>query len=360
MRFSNLSLVVAFALIPAVANGQVPQSDAKTPEMKKSSQLIDGKSMYDWMNVLKKETDPGVRVRAIHALQFYGIEAREAVPLILKALRDSDASVRANAVISLGLIGFDAKDRAEGINALKYLLTKYGEEGIVQFQAARALGRLRTDAAPAIPALLHLIGSSSSFETRQAAAYALGSAGWDSQGYPDVRAINALLGALQRDRSSDVRMEALFSLIWLGPPIQGAAKAAERRALDMHITRDKSKIVQIWARVALMRVDKVTPHYLEPIAKYLKDSDTRVRLNAARAFAIMGKDAKANVKDLAYALDDKEPSVVVWVCIALGQMRDAGQEALPKLEKLAQSEDARVKQAASEAIGNIKAKVKSN
>lgn len=359
MRFSIFSFVVFLALVPGVAQGQVvPHADAKTPDMKKSAQAFDGKTMYDWMNVLKKETDPGARIRAINALKFYGVEAREAVPLILKALHDSDASVRVNAVIALGLIGFDAKDLAEGVNALKSMLNPR-EEGIVKYQAARALGRLGPDAAPAIPGLLLAIRSTVSSEIRQAAAYALGSAGWDSQRGPDSRAINALLAALQQDRSAEVRMEALFSIIVLGPPLQRVEKDAERRALEVH-TRDKSKIVQIWARVALMRLDKVSPHHLEPIAKLLKDPEMRVRMNAARAFAIMGQDAKANVRDLVYALDDKELDVLIWVCIALGQMRDGGQEALPKLEGLAEHQDPRVKQAASEAIGNIKAKVKNN
>src|SRR5262249_382626 len=149
MRFSNPSLVIVLGLVSATARGQVvPHADAKTPEMKKSAQLFNGKTMYDWMNALKKETDPGARIRAIHALQFYGVEAREAVHLIIKALGDSDASVRANAVIALGLIGFDAKDLADGVNALKNLLTNNREEGIVKFQAARALGRLGPDSAP--------------------------------------------------------------------------------------------------------------------------------------------------------------------------------------------------------------------
>jgi HEAT repeat protein len=356
MRICTFFLVVV-VLGSAVANGQVPHAEDKTPEMKKSAQTLDGKTMYEWMKVLKdaKEKDPGVRVRAIHALQFYGKDAREAASVIIKALKDSDASVRVNATIALGLIGFDAKDLGDGINGLIHLLT-YEKEGIVRFQAARALGRLGSDSAPAIPALVISIKDKSSSEIRGAAAYALGSAGWDSQKGPDPRAIHALLDAL-RDVCHDVRMEALFSLIVLGPPAQATDKAAEKRALET-LTHDKSKVVEIWARVAVMRLDKVSPHHLGPIAKLLKDPDMRVRMNAARAFAIMGKDAKANVKDLIYGLDDKESDVLVWVCVALGEMRDAGQEALPKLEGLNEHQDARVKQAAAEAIGKIKAKVR--
>jgi HEAT repeat protein len=325
--------------------------------MKKGAQRIDGKTMYEWMKELKNAKDPGMRVRAIHAVKSYGTDAREAVPLIINALKDSDASVRVNAAIALGLIGFDAKDRINGIDGLTRLLTNE-REGIVRYQAARALGRLGVDAAPAIPALLYTIKDRTSSEIRGAAAYALGSVGWDSNKGPDPRAIRALLGALY-DVSDDVRMEAVFSLIILGPPAQATDKNAERRALEaLFHDKHNNKVVEIWARVAIMRLDKVSPHHLVPVARFLKDPDMRVRLHAARAFAIMGKDAKANVKDLIYCLDDKEPDVLVWVCLALGEMRDAGQEALPKLQGLTEHEDARVKQAAAEAIGKIKAKVR--
>ncbi len=365
MRWSNLLLVAAMVFVSATANGQVAHSDEKTPEMKKSAQSVDGKTMYEWMKDLKEGVkDPGVRVRAIHSLQFYGNDAREAVRDIIKALRDTDASVRVNAAIALGLIGFDAKDLKEGISALTRLVSRDTEsQGIVRFQAAKALGRLGTDSAPAIPALVNAIRDTTASEIRSAAAFALGSASFDTAKGPDPRAIHALLGDPTyrtglHDVSHEVRMEAIFSLIYLGPPVQGTDKAAEKRALEL-LLHDKNKIIEIWTRVALMRLDKVSSQHLLPIAKLLKDTDMRVRVNAARAFAIMGQDAKSAIKDLVYALDDKETSVVVWACMALGEMRDAGQEALPKLEALADHQDPRVKQAAAEAIGKIKAKVRS-
>jgi HEAT repeat protein len=359
MRFCNLFLVAALALVSTASYGQVPHAEDKTPEMKKSAQTIDGKTMYEWMKVLKETKDPGVKVRAIHALQFYGKEAREVVPGILAALKNTmDASVKVNGVIAIGLIGLDAKDLREGIDTLIRLL--HDNQGIVRYQAARALGRLGSDAAPAIPALVSKVKDSTASEIRSAVAYALGSAGWDREKGPDARAIHGLLSMLD-DVCHDVRMEALFSLIILGPPAQATDKAHERRSLEA-LTHDKSKdgkVVEIWARVGVMRLDKVSEHHLTPIAKYLKDPDMRVRMNAARAFVIMGKDAKAHVRDVSYALDDKEPDVLIWVCLALGEMHDAAQEALPKLESLNEHQDARVKQAAAEAIGKIKAKARS-
>src|SRR5207245_1435030 len=151
MRCSILLLVALLALVSASANGQAPHADDKTPEMKKSAQKVDGKTMYEWMKDLKGSPDPGVKVRAIHAIQSYRSDAREAVRDIIKELKNRDASVRVNAAIALGLIGFDAKDLKEGVSELTRLLTD--SQGIVRFQAAKALGRLGPDSAPAIPVL---------------------------------------------------------------------------------------------------------------------------------------------------------------------------------------------------------------
>jgi HEAT repeat protein len=358
MRRSSLLLVAVLLFGSGVSNGQAPPAENKEPDLKKGAQKVDGKTMFEWMKDLRPELkDPGTKVRAIHALEFYGKDAREAVPYILHALNDRDTSVKVNAVIALGLIGFDAKDLEKGISTLTRLVGVSESQHIVRYQAARALGRIGPDAKPAIPALVYAIKDPVSSEIRGAAAFALGSAGWDRNNGPDARAIRALLSALH-DVCHDVRMEALFSLIILGPPSQGTDKAAEERALH-ELLHDKNSIVQIWARVAIMRLEKVSAQYLQPIAKFLKDPDPRVRINAARAFSIMGQDAKANVKDLSYALDDKEPDVLVWVCIALGEMRSAANEALSKLEELVNHPEPRVKQAASEAVYKIKEKVRS-
>src|SRR5207237_9901957 len=102
----------------------------------------------------------------------------------------------------------------------------------------------------------------------------------------------------------------------------------------------------------------LSPPHRMTVSRFRNDQGMRVRLKAARAIAIMGRDAKSAIKDLIEALADKEPDVLVWVCISLGEMREAGQEALPKLEGLVDHQDPRVKQAAADAIGRIKAKAR--
>src|SRR5438128_9379271 len=167
MRCSALFFVMVLTLVPSVASGQSTRKEDKPPDLKRSAQSVDGKTMYEWMKDLNA-TDPSVRVRAIHALEYYGKDAREAVPHIKKALNAQDTSLRVNATIALGLIGFDAKDVDDGVSALMRLLDS--EQHIIRFQAARALGRLGSDAKPAIAKLVNAIKDGHSAEIRGAAA----------------------------------------------------------------------------------------------------------------------------------------------------------------------------------------------
>src|SRR5207249_1982473 len=103
------------------------------------------------------------------------------VPQILKAMEDPDASLRVNAIITLGFIGMDEGDREKGVQALIRRLPD--PQGIVRFQAARALGNLGIDAASAIPALArNTLQDRTTWEIRGAAANALGSVAWDKAG----------------------------------------------------------------------------------------------------------------------------------------------------------------------------------
>src|SRR3989442_268751 len=97
------------------------QAEKKDIEKKRSAERLNGKTMFEWMNDLK-EKDPSIRERAIAALKAYGAEAREAAPAIIRAISDKDMSLRVNAIITLGFIGMEPKDRQAGINALKVRL----------------------------------------------------------------------------------------------------------------------------------------------------------------------------------------------------------------------------------------------
>ena len=122
-------------------------------------------------------------------------------------------------------------------------------QAIIRFQAATSLGNCGTWAKAATPKLAQMIGDRSSWETRKAVCYALGWVGRDERMVPDMRALRALVDAVD-DFSKEVRMEALQSLINLGPPESGdisqmktllerRLKADRDKANRQHAARDR-------------------------------------------------------------------------------------------------------------------------
>lgn len=350
------ALPAAVALAAFLLSGLpvAAQPSKKTEDPKKTSAVVGGKTLDRWLDDLKSK-DPSVRERAISTIKLYGSGARVAVPAIIRAMADSDVALRVNAIIALGMIGMDQQDVQTGVTALTRALSD--SQGIVRYQAAMALGRLGVDAKPAVTALVRTVRDASSWEIRQASAYALGSAVVDAKMPPDMLVIKALLSALS-DASSQVRLEAVLSLITLGPPALAADKNYTMSILQQLLNNDRDQIVKIWARMALMRMDKVHDGHLKIIGGLLKNSDPDVRIHAARALATIGPDAKGQVPYLMAQLDDKDLTVVYWVIVALAQMGDASLPALTSLAELSKHKDQAIKRAAEEAIDKIKAKKK--
>ena len=349
--FSASLALTAFFLVSSPIGAQPGK---KSEDTKKTSAMVGGKTLDQWMDDLKSK-DPSVREIAISNLKLYGSGARPAVPAITRAIGDPDHAIRVNAIIALGIIGMDQQDVQTGVTALTRALSD--SQGIVRFQAAMALGRLGLDARSAIPVLVNTMRDNSTWELRSAGAYALGTVSLDKKLGPDMRAVKALLGGL-RDISFQVRLECVLSLIALGPPATGADKAAVMGDLDLLLRNDRNTIVKIWARMALMRMDKVTETHVKAIAYLLKNSDPEVRIHAARALATIGPDAKGQVSTLMEQLDDKDLTALYWVIVALAQMGDAAMPALPVLGQLRNHKDEAIKRAADEAIEKIKAKKK--
>src|SRR5207245_7099480 len=167
-------------------------------------------------------------------------------------------------------------------------------QGIVRFQAARALGRLDKDAYDAVPQLIHAAHDQYCWEIRAAAVTALSSAGFPPGGGFDLNAFHAML-ELTRDPCVEVRVQSVLSLIRFGTPIKPADYSALRSAYSA-LTADKHKRVMIWARVGLMRIlppegketQKTIDKELKHIAPLLRDPDLETRTNAARAIAFIG------------------------------------------------------------------------
>jgi HEAT repeat protein len=354
MRTSIMILFAMFAIF--LTAGHVFAQATDGSELKKAGDIVEGKTLLQWQNDLKSK-DPSEREAAIHFLKAYGRNARVAVRDVIKAMGDRDASLRANAAITLGFIGMEREDREAGVSALIRLLGD--SQGIVKYQAATALGRLGPDASSAIPALVSTIRDRSSYgtswETQRASASALGKVGLSESGI-DPRAFGALLNTL-RDPCVEVRLECLHSLINLGTPGNKTDLDTEKQWATALSNDKQSKKVSIWARVLAMRIDKVSEVHLSFIGKLMRDNDLQVRINAAKALAYIGREAKSQVAELIAGLGDKEPQVIAWCCVALGYMGSGAKEAVPTLQGLLNHPDEVVRRAAKEALDKILEKI---
>jgi HEAT repeat protein len=290
-------------------------------------------------------------------MMLYGTAARKSVSKIIKILvYDPDIGLKVNAAIALGFIQFDnEKDQSDCVTGLTALLNS--NQGIVRFQAAKALGRIGRAGSPAVPRLIFLTKDPVSWEIRRAAAYALGMVAYDPKvpGRPDGRAVNSLIDILQkRDECSEVRVDALLSLIIMGIPYQLQDKSRELSALHALINNKRQPDkVHIWSYVAIMRIEKVSEQYLVILAKHLRNPKLESRVHAARAFATIGPEAKSRIEDLVDALSDKDPTMLYWTCAALAQMGELAQKAVPQLQKLLNHPDASVRAAAKDALDAI-------
>jgi HEAT repeat protein len=345
---------ISVAVLLTAINCVPAQQPDQEMEKQAANTPVNGKTLLEWESDLK-DKDPSVREQAMATIKVYGTAARKSAPLIIKALKDPDVGLRVNAVITLGYIGVDEKDLAECVSGLSALLMD--QQGIVRFQAARALGRLGRAAYSSWQRLVQRTKDPISWEIRGAAAFALGNVAYDQKNLPERAAINALIDALN-DSSSQVRLEALYSLILMGIPGHPQDKSREITSLQNLINGRQPDKVHIWARVAIMRIEKVSEQHLVVIAKYLKSPKVESRIHAARAFATIGPDASTRVQDLVDALSDKDPTMLFWTCAALAQMGDKAQKAIPALQGLVNHPDESVRKQAKDAIDAIQQKRK--
>jgi HEAT repeat protein len=250
----------------------------------------------------------------------------------------------------------DTKNAVEAlINALE------SGQGIIRWRAAVSLTQIGAPARAALPKLAQNVTYPTCWEIRHAACMALGRVGVDEQNFSTMHALNALMGAIaDRESCKEVRIEALQSIINLGPPPAGDIRNF-KTALENRLNRDKDKFkdVAIWVRIALMRLDGtyVNESNISAVAKLMKDSDLDIRSQAARALGYIGASAKSAIPELIDALKSDEPLLIVQAAWALSRMGEAADRAIPALDALvnnSKSED--VKATAKAAIEEIKKK----
>jgi HEAT repeat protein len=195
-----------------------------------------------------------VRILAADILAGLGPAARAAVPVLVEALADRDASLRSHAADALGAIG------PNDPSVVAALIAQLGTADALA--ATKGLGKCGAAALPATGALIKLLKSADS-EVRWNAVKTLGKIG-------AVEALEPLIAALS-DSSELVREHAAEALGDLGP----AAAAG-----------------------------------VEPLKAALRDPYVKVRRDAARSLGQIGPAAKTAIPILQTLAKDDPQTIV--------------------------------------------------
>lgn len=215
--------------------------------------------------LLKHADETQVRWRAVEALKNMGKDAAPAAPDLVAALTDNDTFVRSVAVLVVGDLAPDvpgavagliqlfpdvkaiqavAKFKQAGAEAVPKLieLTKY-EDATVRRQAVRTLGKIGVPALSALPTLITLTGTDPVPGVREQSAEAMGEIGPAA-----AEGIPTLVKAL-KDSDTMVRRDAVRSLGQMGPAAKDVLP--EVRAL----TKDPEERVRVAATTAVRLID---------------------------------------------------------------------------------------------------------
>lgn len=371
-----LALLVALSVAqaqPGAAPGQPDKKDAEKNEPEKKVEWptsIGGKDIFQVMKDAEYPHDPVVRESALRVLPMFGPPAqkKEVSKLLLRRMtaNEPDPVVRAAVFNAVGSIQFEAEaDNKEALRLLSiYIDNPVGPSAsFYRLRAIQAVTMFGPKGEAAVTALTGQALRDPSYETRRSIAAALGRVGFDPVGGPNMKALTALADRLASDDCAAVRLEALQSLLLLGPPWAAVRKADDKtpppikadsaavivgymkkRVGDLKARpkpippSEKDKQVEILARLVLMRFDpsEVNDDNIDALAAFLSGNDMAAKIQAITAFAVIGEMAARKVNDVVRLMEDKDSPLPLTVATiqALMSMGAGAKPALPNLKKM--------------------------
>lgn len=268
------------------------------------------------------------RLAAVNALSALGANAPTA-PL-LKALRDPEPSVAAQAGVALGRIG---KPAVSGlIEALN------DSNGFVRFMAGSALSSIGPEAEAAAPALVV------QFTNSYAGLPVIAEHALVRIGKP---ALPALFAALKHP-DDQVRGRAARVLGTLGPPVRDAATLPLIEAAD-----DSRYFARQQAEEALGRLWPLSADAVPELIRALPQTNGIARLHVPRALASLGPRAAQALPALVRLLDDPDAERRGWAALAIGRIGPAANSAVPALNQRLGDHDEFVRRCAAAALKKL-------
>lgn len=327
---------------------------------------IAGKGVQEWLKEVD-DPDPGKREMALNTLPAFGPDAiKICSKKVLERMRiEKDPGVRMAAYRTAVMLGLDDRDIKDAVTVLANAVDQGVPGSQTRLAAVQTLAAFGPKAESAVGVLTGVVCQDPAYVTRQAVAHALGRVGGNETYGPNVRALNRLAGTLASDVAAAVRMEALQSLVLLGPPWTGtrsnpkapppidwkqatyvADRMRERLQAPKGKTGELDPQIEIWVRVVLMRFDpkEIGDTHLNAIAKHLASPELGPRLQALQALSLFGEQAAGGKRlnavvqllppDSITNLDNLNPVEFNLVLGCLVSMGKEAQGVLPVLERL--------------------------
>lgn len=283
------------------------------------------------LKALKEDREPAVRHHAAWALGKIKVPADKIVPGLVDALKDDDWAVRHNSAMSLEWIGLEAapalKAAASDSSPVKSagaLLT------LINVQPSQG--------AEMMPRILELLKSDNPGVKRTVACAA------GKIGEPARDAVPLLVEML-KDKDANVRRQALESV----RSIRLFSDLVLNGLRDV-LKSDGDRVNRITAALALGEMGKDRTESCEALLAAFKDKDARVRETSVLALAKIGAPA---VPSLAGLLKSETTNVRALAAMALGNMRGQAKAAVSALTPLLGDKELVVRISAADAIGMI-------
>ena len=359
------------AAAPSAVVPLVPQKPHEWPR------VVGEKSIGHYIEQMGSP-DPTARWEAIRTLTYFGpVAARQASKQLLEAVGDTDPGVRVNAILTLAAVGFDNRnDLPRAAQALRQAIKQTAPGSVIRLYAARCLGAMGPDAHDALDALL-ILTKDPAWETRDAAAEALGRVGtavYDATPVPagatpqPKRPVSAAartrLLDLLKDPSKAVRLEAIQSLLLLGPPPPRDPDLYEKEAqpfIDEMVKRldkgtdkapgEKDPSVRLWLHTLLLSYDvRQAATAMKELTAAVTAADRTTRVQGLTALTVCGPLSAGALTEVRAALRAAEPDVAKAAVMCLLRMGIEGRKAVGDLQQLAASAtDEELKKMATEA-----------
>lgn len=229
------------------------------------------------------DTNPRVRVNAAGALGSIGCQhAIDAIPLLIKGLKDEVESVRWSHVRALGKMRSAAKD------AVPSLIELLNDKEEVRQEVISALGRIGPASAPAIPAIKRVMEEQTARHIKSSVC---------SLGFMGETAVPSITPYLKHD-DPGVRWQAARSLELMGPVVTKAVPALVDALKDPNIG------VARCAVRALGNSRTSSSQAVEALFSLLKHR--KLSPMATRALAQLGKPAMSRMVKLLHSSDSHE------------------------------------------------------